>query len=502
MEPSVTLNNSDKFYIGGEWVAPSTDSTFALHSGATEEVFATVAEAQEADLDRAVAAARQAFDHGPWPRMTHVQRAGYLTAFADELERRVEQISTLWTYETGAILPVTQYGAAELAEVLRFHASLATTYPFETSRNPGPNSAAAGLVVREPVGVVGAIVPWNGPAMMMVWKAAPALLTGCTIIIKASPEAPAAGYVLAEIADSIGLPPGVFNVITADREVSELLVRHRGVDKISFTGSTAAGRKIGSILGGRLGRATLELGGKSPAIVLDDYDIDAAADALAFQASFITGQVCGSLTRVIVTKNRHDALVDALAARFAATTVGDPFDPATMMGPLASEAQRTRVEGYIAQGVAEGARLVTGGHRPAGLDRGYFIEPTLFAGVSNDHVIAREEIFGPVTSVIAAEDEADAVRIANDTDFGLSGAVFTGDVERAYSVARQLRTGAVSHNAFRLDPWMGFGGFKQSGIGREGGIEGVSGYLETKSILLDSYPAHVSTPVQSGPGLS
>jgi acyl-CoA reductase-like NAD-dependent aldehyde dehydrogenase len=307
---------------------------------------------------------------------------------------------------------------------------------------------------------------------------APALLAGCTVVLKCSPEAPGDAYVVAEIAESIGLPPGVLNVVTADREVSELLVRDVRVDKITFTGSTVAGRRIASICGERIARCTLELGGKSAALVLDDQ-----------AECSLSGQVCSSLTRIVVSRSRHDELVEALAAAFSGVRVGDPFDPATQMGPLVSSRQRDRVEGYIAKGVEQGAVLATGGGRPDDLDRGYYVQPTVFAHVDNSSTIAQEEIFGPVLSVIPADDEDDAVAIANDTVYGLNASVFTPDVDRARQLARRLRSGTVGHNAFRTDYGIAFGGFKQSGIGREGGTEGLLPFLETKTVILEGTPA-------------
>ena len=351
-----------------------------------------------------------------------------------------------------------------------------------------------GLLVREPVGVVGAIIPWNAPLPLILIKVAPALLAGCTVIVKVSPEAPGAGYLMAEIAEEVGLPGGVLNVITADREVSELMVRDHRVDKIAFTGSTAAGRKIGAICGERVARCTLELGGKSAAVILDDADMNAAAMTLAGAECFLSGQVCASLTRIVVPRQRHDEFADALAAAFSAVQVGDPFDAATQMGPLAMERQRDRVEHYIAKGIEQGATLVTGGGRPKHLTRGYYIEPTVFAGVDNKHVIAQEEIFGPVLSVIPADNDEDAVDIANDTIYGLNSSVFTNDVDRAREVAGQLRAGTVGHNAFKTDFGIAFGGFKQSGIGREGGKEGLLPFLETKTVILDGPPSGYPTP--------
>jgi aldehyde dehydrogenase (NAD+) len=308
-------------------------------------------------------------------------------------------------------------------------------------------------------------------------------------VLKSSPEAPGEGYLVAEAAEEIGLPPGVLNVLTADREVSELLVRDPRVDKITFTGSTAAGRKIASLCGERIARCTLELGGKSAAVILDDADLAQAAMTIAGAECVMTGQVCSSLTRIVVTQKRHDELVEALAGTFSQVRVGDPFDDQIQMGPLAMQRQRDRVEGYIAKGVAEGATLATGGGRPKDLDRGWFVEPTVFGNVDNSSTIAQEEIFGPVLSVIPAADEQDAVRIANDTIYGLNSSVFTNDVDRAREVAGQLRAGTVGHNAFRTDFGMAFGGFKQSGIGREGGKEGLLPFLETKTVILDGTPA-------------
>lgn len=484
------LRHPDRFYINGEWVRPSSDSAFDVISPATEELFVRVAEAQEADINRAVAAARQAFDHGPWPRMTHAERAGYLRAIAAKITERAEDIGVVWPNEAGVIHALAKAVHVSVARTYEYYAGLADTFSFEERHTPLGGGELA-LLVREPVGVVAAIIPWNGPVMLIAYKLAPALLAGCTVILKASPEAPGMAYIFAQIAEEIGLPPGVVNVVTADRAVSEQLVRHPGVDKISFTGSSAAGKKIASICGERIARFTLELGGKSAALILDDYDVETAAQALIAPACRLTGQVCASLTRIVVPRRRHDQFVEALAASFGAVRVGDPFDPATQMGPVAMRRQRDRIEGFIAQGKAEGAKLATGGGRPAHLNRGYFVEPTVFANVDNNSTIAREEIFGPVLSVIPADNEAHAIEIANDTVYGLNNAVFTNDPDRAYKVARQLRSGTVGHNVYRADFSVAFGGFKQSGIGREGGTEGLLPYLETKTVILDGVPSHV-----------
>lgn len=490
-EPVVPLSNNDRFFIGGEWVKPSSDAVLDVIDSATEQLYFRVPEAQPSDMDLAIGAARRAFDRGPWSRMTHAERAGYLRAMADALEARADDYTAMWPRESGVVHAVAKAGQSGYPGTLRFYADLADDYPFEQPFTPSSAALAGGgygLLVREPVGVVGAIIPWNAPLPLILIKVAPALLAGCTVIVKVSPEAPGAGYLMAEIADEVGLPPGVLNVLTADREVSELLVRDHRVDKIAFTGSTAAGRKIGAICGERIARCTLELGGKSAAVILDDADMKSAATILAGAECFLSGQVCASLTRIVVSRERHDEFADALAAAFSAVQVGDPFDTATHMGPLAMERQRDRVEHYIAKGVEQGATLVTGGGRPKHLKRGYYIEPTVFAGVDNKHVIAQEEIFGPVLSVIPADNDQHAVDIANDTIYGLNAAVFTPDAARAREVAARLRSGTVGHNGMRMDMGTAFGGFKQSGIGREGGREGLLPYLETKTILLDEAP--------------
>jgi acyl-CoA reductase-like NAD-dependent aldehyde dehydrogenase len=487
----VPLKGTDRFYIGGEWVLPSSDSTFEVIDSGTERAIFKVAEAQAPDMNRAIEAAHCAFEQGPWPRITHEERAGHIFAFADKLQAKAAGYASIWPRESGVLHSIAQFFTPQIPDLFRYYASLATTYPWEEHVPAMPSPVwgeSYGLLRREPVGVVAAIVPWNGPLDLAAAKLAPAWIAGCTTILKMSPEAPAAGYLLAEAAAEAGLPAGVFNVVTADREVSQLLVTDPRVDKIAFTGSTVAGRKIASLAGERIARVTLELGGKSAAVILDDADLQQAAQVLAGAETFLSGQVCASLTRIVVARSRHDEFAEALAAAFSAIKVGDVFDATTQMGPLVSERQRERVEGYIAKGIEEGARLVTGGGRPKDLERGYYIEPTVFAGVNNKQVIAQEEIFGPVLSVIPADSEADAIEIANDTIYGLNAAVFTPDATRAYNVAKQIRSGTVGHNNMKLDMTIAFGGFKQSGLGREGGTEGLRSYLETKTVLLDEQP--------------
>jgi betaine-aldehyde dehydrogenase len=489
IESPVSIHYPNHFFIGGAWVEPSSATRFTVLSPHTEEAFLSVPEAQAADVNRAVAAARHAFDNGPWPRMSPAERAGYLGAIAGRLMEQTSALAHVWTNEMGITHGMAQYSGPTVAGIFGYYAGLAGEFAFEEPREPS-YGGGAGLLVREPVGVVAAIIPWNAPLTLMGYKLAPALLAGCTIVLKSSPEAPIDGYIFAEICESVGLPPGVINVVTADREVSELLVRHPDVDKVSFTGSSAVGKKIASICGERIARCTLELGGKSAAVVLDDYDLETAANALTQSLTFMNGQVCAALTRVIVPEKRHDAFVDAMGTAFSTVKVGDPYDPETQLGPLAMKRQLDRVEGYIAKGKQEGATLAYGGSRPAGLNRGWFIEPTLFANVDSRSTIAQEEIFGPVISVIAAKSEADAIHIANDTVYGLNSSVFTNDVDAAYRVGRRLRAGTVGHNGFRTDFNIAFGGFKQSGIGREGGKEGLLPYLETKTMLFDDTPGH------------
>jgi aldehyde dehydrogenase (NAD+) len=480
------VRHPDRFFIGGQWVQPSSDAMIDVFDSNDEQLFFSIAEAHAPDMDRAVGAATAAFDEGPWPRLTHVQRAEYLRAMAAELRSRGHTLADIWPRESGVLHAVAKNAGPGGAKILDFYADLAVDYPWE--ERVEPTVGEFGLLVREPVGVVGAIIPWNAPLTLALNKLAPALVAGCTVVLKAAPEAPGAAYIVAEVAEQVGLPPGVINVLTADREVSELLVRDHRIDKIAFTGSTLAGRKIATIMGERIGRYTLELGGKSAAVILDDADLEEAATTIAAAECFLAGQVCSSLTRLVVSRSRHDEFVDALTAVFSQKRVGNAFDADTQMGPLAMARQRDRVESYIAKGVAEGATLVTGGGRPNGLDRGYFIEPTVFADVDNTLTIAREEIFGPVLSVIPVDNEADAVRVANDTIYGLNASVFTNDVERARQVAGQLRSGTVGHNAMRSDFGIAFGGFKQSGIGREGGREGLLPYLETKTVVLNEIP--------------
>ncbi|MBU9135340.1 aldehyde dehydrogenase [Burkholderia multivorans] len=483
--PSLNMPHPDRLYIGGRWVAPASTETCAVLNCATEDVVAHAAMANEADVDAAVRAARDAFDRGPWPHLSPAERGAFLEKIAARLEALNDDFARGWSIESGVLYRIAKPRIGLfLSGAFRQYAAMAHSYPFVA-----PSRAVTGhqaYRVQEPVGVVAVIVPWNGPAGLLAYKIAPALLAGCTVVIKNSPETPSSGHLFAQICDEVGLPPGVVNMLTADRTVSESLVRHPGVDKITFTGSTGAGRRIGAVAAERVARVTLELGGKSPAVVLDDYDVEAAAKVLgAPYFSYLSGQVCHSLTRIIVPRAKHDRMVDALVEAARGMVLGDPLDDAMSMGPLATAAQRDVVERLVAQGVSEGARLAIGGKRPAHLTRGFFFEPTVFANVDNRSRIAQNELFGPVLSVIPADSEQHAIEMANDTIFGLNAAVFTHDTERALRVARRLRAGSVGHNASRTDFSIGFGGFKQSGVGREGGTGGLEAFLESKTVVLD-----------------
>jgi betaine-aldehyde dehydrogenase len=474
--------NRDKFFIGGDWVDPASSDTLAVISPHTEEVIAKVPEATTADVDRAVAAARDAFDNGPWPRMSPTERADVIAAVSAGIQARYEEMARTISEEMGSPIAWATMGQVFAATmVLDYYAGLAREYPFEERR---PGVLGPTLVRREAVGVVGAIVPWNVPLFVTSLKLGPALASGSTVVLKPAPETPLDAYLLAEIAQEAALPAGVLNIVQANREVSEYLVRHPDTDKISFTGSGVAGRKIGAICGEQLKRCTLELGGKSAAIVLDDADLESTVAGLLPNAIMNNGQACVAQTRILASRSRYDEVVDAVASAASGMNVGDPLDPETEVGPMFASRHRDRVEGYIAKGRDEGARVVTGGGRPAGLDKGWYVEPTIFADVDNGMTIAQEEIFGPVLAVIPYDDVDDAVRIANDSDYGLSGSVWTGDPQSGVDVARRVRTGTYGVNGMGMDFSSPFGGFKHSGLGRELGPEGLVEYLEPKTIVL------------------
>lgn len=467
----------EKLFIGGEWVDPSSVEVIESISPLTEKKIGQVPAGQPADIDRAVSAARRAFDEGPWPRMSADERADALLRLRDELEKRQPVVDELFIREIGATVGTAQgFGAMGLIN-LGTAAALARTFPFEEERQVDGKNAR---LVREPIGVVAAIVPWNGPVTSATGKLAPALAAGCTVVLKPSPEGAIGQMVLAKAVEAANFPAGVISIVPAGRETGEYLVTHQGVDKVAFTGSTAAGKRIMSLCGERVRNVTLELGGKSAAIIADDVELSEVLPFVIPSAMGHGGQVCAALTRLVVPRARQDEIVSAIKDALAQWTVGDPSDPDVTVGPLATERQRERVEGYIRRGVDDGARLVLGGGRPAHLEHGWFVEPTVFADVDNSMVIAQEEIFGPVLCVIPFDSVDEAVSIANDSPYGLSGAVFARDSTLAESVARRVRTGQISINTFAVCLTEPFGGYKQSGIGREGGQEGFAAYLEPK----------------------
>ncbi|MEU8036172.1 aldehyde dehydrogenase [Streptosporangium sp. NPDC049078] len=473
------MRQHDTLFIGGDWVAPAGTGVIDVVSPHTEEVVGRVPDGTPADMDRAVAAARQAFDHGPWPRMTMAERAAVVGRLAEIYAARQGEIAELITLEMGSPITFSQLAQApQPLGMLQYYAELGKTFPVEEER---PGTFGSVTVRREPVGVVAAVVPWNVPQFVIMIKLAPALVAGCTVVVKPAPETPLDSYLLAEMIKEAGIPDGVVNIVAAGRETSEYLISHPGVDKVAFTGSTAAGRRIAAICGEQLKRCTLELGGKSAAIILDDCDLPSAMGFLSIASLMNNGQACVAQTRILASRNRYDEVVDAVAAMVRGMPVGDPADPATGIGPMVAKRQQERVENYIRIGIDEGAKPVVGGlERP--YDRGWYVAPTVFAGATNEMRIAREEIFGPVLAVIPYEDEKDAVRIANDSDYGLAGTVWTADTERGMDIARQVRTGTYGVNLFMIENSSPFGGFKGSGLGRELGPEGLSAYLEYKSI--------------------
>jgi betaine-aldehyde dehydrogenase len=476
------VQDRDTLWIGGDWVPSDGGGTIEVVSPHTEQVIATTPEASTADMDKAVTAARNALESGPWAGIDPAGRAEILTNLNAALGARAGDLAETITAEMGSPIMFSHLGQVGAAlMVVDYFANLTKEFAFEEERQ---GMMANVLVRREPVGVVGAIVPWNVPLFVTMLKLAPALAAGATMVLKPAPETPLDAYLLADALEEAGVPKGVVNILPAGREVGEHLVRHPGVDKIAFTGSTAAGMKIASICGEQLKRYTLELGGKSAAIILDDADVDGALDQLLQVAGLMNnGQACVAQTRVLASRNKYDEVVNGLATRMEKVKVGDPADMETEVGPLVAERQRDRVEKYIVQGQEEGAEVVVGGGRPSDQDTGWYVEPTLFAKVTNDMRIAQEEIFGPVISAIQFEDVEDAVRIANDSSYGLSGSVWTADAEGVgLDVAKRIRTGTFNVNGFMLEPCAPFGGYKQSGVGREGGPEGLAAYLEDKAI--------------------
>jgi aldehyde dehydrogenase (NAD+) len=472
-----------QLYIGGQWSDPAKTETIDVHSPTTEEQIGSVPRGSETDVDTAVAAARAAFDDPDgWPTWSPAQRGEVLERFAAELEARGEETARRVSMQNGMpIWLAHQFEAGFPPLLLRYYSGLMNSMPAEDAR-PGMLGGTA-LVSRQPVGVVAAITPWNVPQGISFLKIAPALAAGCTMVLKPAEETVLDAFLMAEAALAAGLPAGVLNVVPGGRELGAYLVAHPGIDKVSFTGSTAAGRAIGETCGRLLRPVTLELGGKSAAIVLDDADLGANIESFFGVTLLNNGQICWLNTRVLAPRSRYTEIVDTVTALASGLTVGDPLDPETKIGPLVSRRQRDRVEGYIAKGKQEG-RLTTGGGRPKGLDQGWFVEPTVFADMTNTAQVSCEEIFGPVLSVIPYDDEAEAVAIANDSNYGLGGTVWSSDVERAVSVARRVRSGTVGVNHYTNDPVAPFGGIKDSGIGRELGPEGLDAFQVYKTIYL------------------
>lgn len=470
-------------YVDGRWEEPLSGSRLTVISAHSEEPFAEVAEAGPADVERAAQAARRAFDDGRWSGKTPQQRAEYVGRLAQILDKRLPELSRAWVDQIGALASVAPMVVGGGKFWFDYYAQMAQTYDWDRklSRFGGVGEAH---IVREPAGVVAAIAPWNNPFGIMAGKVAPALIAGCTVVMKPAPETPIEAYILAEAVEEAGIPDGVVNLVCADRAASDALVRHGAIDKVSFTGSVPAGRTIGMACAERFARCTLELGGKSAAIVLEDADIAMAAATVANVITMSAGQVCAALSRAVVVDAVYEQFCEAVRAEMAQMTVGHPADPAARMGPLAMRRQRSRVGECVEAARHEGARLLLGGGPSAHMDKGWYFDPTLFVDVSPQMRIAREEVFGPVLAVLRARDEAEAVRIANDSDFGLYGAVFCAGPDRAYRVARQVRTGTMAYNGFHFDPSLPFGGFKHSGVGREGGEAGLTSFTETKSIIL------------------
>jgi aldehyde dehydrogenase (NAD+) len=472
----------EQLYIGGEWVDPAGRNRITVIEAATEQPFGSVPEGTTADMDRAVAAGRRAFDETDWSRSDPAERAAILERIAAGLAARTDEIASLISRENGSPALFSTFGQVAAPQlVAQYYAGLVRDFAFAETRT---GSMGAIDVWREPVGVVAAVVPWNVPLFVTMTKLAPALAAGCTVIVKPAPETPLDAFVLAEILTDAGVPEGVVSIVPAGREVGEHLVSHRGVDKVAFTGSTAAGRRIAAVCGENLTRVSLELGGKSAAIVLDDADLEQTIPALLGSALMNNGQACIAQTRILASRSRYDEVAEALCEAVGTMSVGDPLDPAIAVGPLVAERQRDRVERYLQIGQDEGAKIAIGGGRPAHLDRGWFVEPTVFVNVDNEMTIAREEIFGPVLVVIPFDNEADAVRIANDSDYGLAGTVWTGDTDHGVEIARRVRTGTYGVNMYTLDFAAPFGGYKASGIGRELGPEGLATYLELKSVAV------------------
>jgi acyl-CoA reductase-like NAD-dependent aldehyde dehydrogenase len=465
----------ERHYYDGEWQKPSITESIDVVSSATEEVIGRVPRGNAEDVDRAVAAARRAFE--TWSRTTPDERASWLEKLSGAMKTRVPQVAEAISHEVGTAIGFSTKVQAEFPiSMIGLNGKFLREYKFE-------EEIGNSLVVKEPIGVVGCITPWNYPLHQIVAKVAPALAAGCTIVLKPAELAPLSALMLADAAHEIGLPRGVFNLVCGSgRVVGEAIVTHDGVDMVSFTGSLAAGRRVAALAGDGIKKVTLELGGKSAFVVLDDAPFDKAIPAGVNNCMQNSGQTCSAWTRMLVPRARQAEAIELAKAQLAKLTVGDPFDPKTRLGPLASEGQRGTVLEYIEQGKKEGAELVTGGDRPARLAKGFYVEPTVFAGVDNRMQIAREEIFGPVLAMIPYDSEEQAITIANDSIYGLAGGVWSASADRALEVARRLRTGQVDINGGRFNQLAPFGGYKKSGIGRELGPLALDEFFQLKAI--------------------
>jgi aldehyde dehydrogenase (NAD+) len=477
----------DKLFIDGTWVDSSGAEVITVISPVTEQPFGVVPDGTREDIDRAVAAARRAFDEGPWRRLSVGERADNLSALARALERRSQEFASLISSQNGCPIMYSVPGEALGAVAyIDYIAEMIRTYQFTEVRAGLGGSEVE--ITQAPVGVAVAIVPWNAPLLLAMLKVIPALAVGCSVVWKPAPETPLDCYLFAECVEEVGFPAGVINIVPAGREVGEHLVTHPGVNKVAFTGSTAAGRRIAALCGELLRPVTLELGGKSAAIVCEDADLAMTLPTLSAVSMMMSGQACVLQSRILVPRIFYQEFVEGLGAAYGQFPVGDPLDPGTMVGPLVSERQRDRVESYIVSGQEAGAKVVTGGGRPAHLDRGWFVEPTLFADVDNSMRIAREEIFGPVVCAIPYDGIDEAIAIANDSEYGLSGSVWSSDIERAQQIARQVDTGMMTVNGLAWEFNAPMGGMKASGLGREMGPEGLRAYLEYKTVSLPAGP--------------
>ncbi|MGW0812838.1 aldehyde dehydrogenase [Streptomyces viridiviolaceus] len=476
----------DRLFIGGSWTEPTSPELLDITSPHDQSVVARAAQAQPADIDRAVAAARESFDRGVWRLTPPAERIAVLRRFNALREENAEKIAHLISLENGSAGWFTRAGQPGLSRQANAYLKAADEFGWEETLVPSdPSATVRSVVRREAVGVVAAVIPWNSPFSSATSKIIPALVAGNSVVLKVSPENSLSMGFLAELLERTGLPEGVISVLPADRETSEYLVSHRDVDKIAFTGSTRAGRRIAAIAGEQLKRVSLELGGKSAAIILPDADIAKAVAGVKFGSLLNNGESCIAQTRILAPRSRYEEVVAELKELVESLKVGDPGDPDTFIGPMIRPDQQERVRNYIRLGIEEGARLVTGGPQiPEGLEKGNYVTPTVFADVDNSMRIAQEEIFGPVLVVIAYDDEDDAVRIANDSEYGLSGGVWSADEEHALAVARRVRTGTITVNGASVAFDGPFGGFKASGIGREYGAVGLGSYTEYKTITV------------------